>query len=134
MSTKIGHGMAKALGIKLDYRNEIGLEKEKVSRGESAFSVESADTYVEAEPTAGEWFAEHTPSRWDVLRYFRSLFPFTHWIHRYNAQWLVGDLIAGEKGRNSSPSLKVEEVNLRIGRYYDWCCGCSSGHGLREAG
>ncbi|KAK5150987.1 hypothetical protein LTR04_006688 [Oleoguttula sp. CCFEE 6159] len=91
---KVGRGLAKALGIKLDYRNETGSEK-KISRGESVFSVSSADTYLEEEPTAAEWIRDITPSGRDVLRYVSNLFPFTHWLGRYNAQWFVGDLVAG---------------------------------------
>ncbi|KAI5365930.1 Putative SLC26A/SulP transporter, STAS domain, sulfate anion transporter, STAS domain superfamily [Septoria linicola] len=92
-STKVGHGLAKALGIKLDYRNDSPASK--LSRGESVFSVDSADTYVEHEPTAAEWLREVIPSGRDVLHYFINLFPFTKWILRYNVQWLIGDLIAG---------------------------------------
>ncbi|KAK5124254.1 hypothetical protein LTR85_001957 [Meristemomyces frigidus] len=91
-STKIGHGLAKVLGIKLDYRNETGT---KISRGESVFSVESADSFTEDEPTAAEWLRETLPDGRDIWRYLQSLFPFTHWITRYNGTWLVGDLIAG---------------------------------------
>lgn len=92
-STKVGHGLAKALGIKLDYRNDTPASK--LSRGESVFSVDSADSYVEHEPTALEWLQEITPTGRDVLTYFHNLFPFTKWILRYNVQWLIGDLIAG---------------------------------------
>ena len=73
-STKVGHALAKGLGIKLDYRNET---ESKVSRGESTFSVESADSYAESEPTAADWFREITPSGRDMGRYARNLFPFT---------------------------------------------------------
>ncbi|KAF2754336.1 sulfate permease [Pseudovirgaria hyperparasitica] len=89
---KIGHALAKPLGIKLDYRNETGA---RTTRGESVFSVSSADTFVEEEPTVQEWFAEITPSLKDVGRYFYNLFPFLRWIGRYNLQWLYGDLVAG---------------------------------------
>lgn len=92
-STKIGHGLAKALGIKLNYRDEAG--QGALTRGESVFSVSSADTYVEEEPGAVDWIKEVTPSFRDVGRYFYNLFPFIHWIGRYNLQWLIGDLIAG---------------------------------------
>ncbi|EME44094.1 hypothetical protein DOTSEDRAFT_24190 [Dothistroma septosporum NZE10] len=92
-STKVGHGLAKALGIKLDYRNETGASK--LSRGESVFSVDSSDSYVEEEPTAMDWIREVVPDGRGILRYFRNLFPFTHWIMRYNLQWLYGDLVAG---------------------------------------
>lgn len=89
--TKIGHGLAKVLGIRLDGDNQ-----DPVTRGESVFSVSSADTYVEAEPTMGEWIKGHTPSGRDMINYFWSLFPFTAWITRYNLQWLIGDLVAGK--------------------------------------
>ncbi|KAI9803479.1 MAG: hypothetical protein M1825_001822 [Sarcosagium campestre] len=92
-STKIGHGLAKVLGIKLDYRNELG--KEDLSRGESVFSVSSADTYVEEEPRSADWIKEVLPTPRGLLHWAHSLFPFTHWITRYNVQWLIGDLIAG---------------------------------------
>ena len=95
-STKVGHGLAKVLGIKLDYRNEMGRDNDsRATRGESVFSVESADDYVEEEPTVVEWFSDHLPSGRQLLEYCQSLFPFTSWIAHYNLQWLVGDLIAG---------------------------------------
>lgn len=95
MSTKIGHGLAKVLGIKLDYRHELG--NEKVTRGESVFSVSSADTYVEQEPTIAEWFRETLPNGRGLLNYFLSLFPFISWLPFYNLQWLAGDMVAGKR-------------------------------------
>jgi len=92
-STKIGHGLAKVLGIDLHYRHETG--SERITRGESVFSVGSADTYVEHEPTSIEWLREITPSGRDIVNYFIHLFPFLKWIGRYNVQWLTGDLVAG---------------------------------------
>lgn len=92
-ATKIGHGLAKFLRIKLDYRDPTG--QGQLSRGESVFSVSSADTYVEQEPTSLEWLQEITPTGREVLQYFGSLFPFVHWIDSYNLQWLAGDLVAG---------------------------------------
>ncbi|KAF2835554.1 sulfate permease [Patellaria atrata CBS 101060] len=91
-TTKTGHGLARVLGIKLHYWDETATS---LSRGESVFSVSSADTYVEEEPTAAEWLASIAPSRRDVLTYLYNLFPFVHWIGRYNVQWLIGDLVAG---------------------------------------
>ena len=91
-ATNVGHGLAKILGIKLQYRNPTG---ENVTRGESLYSVSSADTYVEEEPTTLEWFKEVFPNGRTLARWAYNLFPFTHWIGRYNAQWLAGDLIAG---------------------------------------
>lgn len=95
--TQIGHGLAKVLGIKLDYRNETSIAGiDKTTRGESVFSVSSADSYVEEEPTVQEWLRDTTPSGRQMLQYLQSLFPFTHWIGRYNLQWLAGDLVAGK--------------------------------------
>jgi len=93
-SSKVGHGLAKVLGIKLDYRHELG--RENVTRGESTYSVSSADTYVEEEPTVGQWFRETLPNGRGLVRYFISLFPFIKWLPFYNMQWLAGDLVAGE--------------------------------------
>jgi sodium-independent sulfate anion transporter 11 len=92
-ASKIGHGVAKVLGIDLHYRNETG--SDRVTRGESVFSISSADTYVEDEPTAMDWVREVLPSGHELGEYCSSLFPFIHWIGRYNAQWLIGDLVAG---------------------------------------
>lgn len=92
-TTKVGHGLAKVLGIKLDYRHE--LETDKITRGESVFSVSSADAFVEEEPTVLEWFQETLPGPKEMKHYFLGLFPFVHWIGRYNSQWLIGDLVAG---------------------------------------
>lgn len=91
--TKIGHGLAKGLGIKLDYRQPTS--PNDVTRGESTFSVASADSYTEEEPHAIDWLKELVPSGRQVLHYFHNLVPFTKWIHRYNAQWGIGDLVAG---------------------------------------
>jgi sodium-independent sulfate anion transporter 11 len=89
--TQVGHVLAKVLGIKLDNSNR----DDPVTRGESVFSVTSADTYVEEEPTIWDWFAQYTPSLRDIGLYIYHLFPFIHWIGRYNLQWLYGDLVAG---------------------------------------
>lgn len=98
--TKLGHGLAKALGIKLNYRNPTG--REDTTRGESVFSVSTADTYVEEEPTTAEWLREVTPTHQTFARYIYNLFPFTHWITRYNTQWLYGDLVAGQSTYSST--------------------------------
>lgn len=111
--TRVGRGLAKALGIKLDYRNETG--QTRITRGESVFSIESADSYVEDEPTSAEWIKSITPSGRDMWNYFRSLFPFTTWITKYNSQWFFGDLIAGQPSCNAlnpQAALTVEQVLL----------------------
>lgn len=94
MAARVGHGLAKLLGIKLHYRNPQGLDD--VSRGESVYSVSSADTYVEQEPSTGEWIRSIIPTGRGMLRWAYNLFPFVHWIGRYNLQWLSGDLVAGK--------------------------------------
>ncbi|CAL8575363.1 hypothetical protein XPA_001291 [Xanthoria parietina] len=93
MATRAGHGLAKVLGIKLHYRNPQGLDD--LSRGESVYSVSSADTYVEHEPSTGEWVRSIVPSGRGLLLWAYNLFPFVHWIGRYNLQWMYGDLVAG---------------------------------------
>lgn len=92
-ATKVGHALAKGLGIKLNYRNELD---DEIRRGESVFSSQTADTYVEEEPHAIDWVKEVTPSGSDLRQYLWSLFPFLHWITRYNAQWAAGDMVAGK--------------------------------------
>lgn len=91
-SAKIGYGLAKALGIK-PHANRP--KDDETTRGESAYSVSTADTYVEKEPTVVEWLQHILPTGPGMLRYLANLFPFTHWITRYNVQWLYGDLVAG---------------------------------------
>lgn len=97
-ATKVGHGLAKALGIKLAYRDPLGANADPVTRGESTFSVGTAETYsyLEPEPTTMEWFEDHIPTARQVGIYFYNLFPFLRWITRYNLQWFLGDLVAGE--------------------------------------
>lgn len=95
--SKVGHGLARALGIKLAYRDPLGAHSDPVTRGESTFSVGTADTYsyLEPEPTTGEWIREHTPSGRELRLYFRNLFPFLGWLPKYNVRWFLGDLVAG---------------------------------------
>ena len=93
-ATKIGHGLAKVLGIKIQYRNPTG--EDRITRGESVFSISSADTYVEEEPSSLEWIRDVSPSRRTFLKWAYNLFPFTHWIGRYNGQWFIADLVAGQ--------------------------------------
>ncbi|MCJ1463643.1 Sulfate permease 2, partial [Pseudocyphellaria aurata] len=85
--------LAKLLGIKLNEHDSTA--NDRVTRGESAYSLSTADTYVEEAPTALEWIKHVTPGPRDLGHWAYSLFPFTHWITRYNLQWLSGDLIAG---------------------------------------
>ncbi|KAM0513286.1 hypothetical protein ACHAPE_007938 [Trichoderma viride] len=58
-------------------------------------SISNADPFLEREPTVGEFLEEIRPSLHDIGMYFYNLFPFLHWIGKYNLTWFVGDLIAG---------------------------------------
>ncbi|KAI0879453.1 sulfate permease [Hypoxylon argillaceum] len=89
-SRQVGHGLAKVLGIKLDTS-----ETERVTRGESVFSIQTADSFIEEQPTVKEVLAGLVPTRRGILNYILSLFPFLSWIGFYNVQWLIGDLVAG---------------------------------------
>lgn len=85
--------IANLIGIRPNYRDPAA---DQVTRGESGYSISSADTYVEEEPTAAEWIRHITPTGAGIGRWAYSLFPFVHWIDRYNFQWLYGDLVAGK--------------------------------------
>lgn len=91
-STKIGHGIAKILGIKLEHHHPPDAA---LTRGESAYSVDTADTYYEEEPRTADWVKQYVPTGHDIGQYFISLFPFTKWILHYNLQWFIGDFVAG---------------------------------------
>lgn len=95
--SKAGNAIAKGLGIKVAYRDPLGATADPVTRGESAFSVGTVDTYSynEPEPTSIEWIRETAPTGRQLINYLISLFPFLNWIGRYNLQWLFGDLVAG---------------------------------------
>ncbi|OTA92064.1 hypothetical protein M434DRAFT_75217 [Hypoxylon sp. CO27-5] len=82
--------LAKVLGIRLE-----DPDTDNVTRGESVFSTQTADSFVEQQPTSAEWLAEITPSGEDIVNYLKSLFPFLSWIRFYNLQWFLGDLVAG---------------------------------------
>jgi sodium-independent sulfate anion transporter 11 len=95
-STKVGHALAKGLGIKVQYRDPLGSNVDPVTRGESTFSSGTAERYIEEEPTTAEYLVELIPTLPDIGHYFYNLFPFLKWITRYNWQWFWGDLVAGE--------------------------------------
>jgi sodium-independent sulfate anion transporter 11 len=99
ISSKIGHGLAKVLGIDLTpavlARNPpLDIPGESASQGGSIRSTTS-DVYIEEEPTVIEWIGEFKPTVPGAAGYAMSLFPFISWIHRYNFKWLYGDLVAG---------------------------------------
>lgn len=120
---KAGSSLAKGLGIKVPYRDPMG-SNDPVTRGESAFSVGTLDTYSynEPEPTSIEWIREVTPSCHQLVNYLISLFPFLNWIGRYNMQWFMGDLVAGVTvGAVVVPQgmayAKLAEVDVQFGLY-----------------
>lgn len=92
-ATAVGHFMAKILGIKLEERAPV--PKDDVTRGESIFSVQTKTSFFENSPTSSEWLQEQVPTREELVKYRRSLFPFLTWIGHYNWQWFAGDLVAG---------------------------------------
>lgn len=92
-STKLGHGLAKVLGIQLQQNSRYA--EDPVTRGESIMSVQTADSFFEGPPTTAEWLQDQVPSRQESITYAKSLFPFLSWIPHYNPQWLAGDLVAG---------------------------------------
>jgi sodium-independent sulfate anion transporter 11 len=59
-------------------------------------SISNADPFLEREPTVTEFLEEIRPTLHDVAQYFYNLFPFIHWIGKYNFTWFIGDLIAGK--------------------------------------
>lgn len=128
-TSKVGHGLAKALGIKLQYRNPTG--EDRITRGESVFSVSTADTYVEEEPTTLDWILQVAPTGRTFIRWAYSLFPFTQWIGRYNGTWLIGDLVAGLSANTEDPR------RCSLTWFYRYHCGMrrrSSIHGLCQIG
>lgn len=59
-------------------------------------NITNADIYLEDEPTVTEWATQYTPSLRDCGKYVYNLFPFIHWIGKYNWTWFIGDFIAGK--------------------------------------
>lgn len=94
--TKIGHGLAKFFNIKIQ-RNEPYLDEVtregSVATGGSGYAT---DTFVEEPVHVSDYFKTIAPTRKGIFDYVSSLFPFLHWIGRYNLIWLAGDLVAGE--------------------------------------
>ncbi|KAK3942131.1 sulfate permease [Diplogelasinospora grovesii] len=90
-STQVGHFLAKALGIKLQNKEPY----DEVTRGESIFSIQTAETFVEEPPRTIDCFLEFTPTWRQLGAYLLSLFPFLSWIGHYNLTWFLGDLVAG---------------------------------------
>ena len=71
-------------------------------------TIANADPYAETDPTVAEWARELTPTIRDVGRYFYNLFPFIHWIGKYNLTWFLGDFIAGMLPPSHVPSSNAD--------------------------
>lgn len=119
MSTKVGHALARLLGIDLIPETYPALSDEVKSYA-----------YIEPEPTAADWIRTHTPTILQVRRYLYNLFPFLHWIVYYNLQWLIGDLIAG----TWKPKRPIVEANIESSRGDRRRSCYSSGNGIRRIG
>lgn len=117
--------VANLIGIRPNYRDPAA---EQATRGESGYSISTGDTYVEEEPTALEWIRHIAPTGPGIGRWAYSLFPFVHWIDRYNLQWLYGDLVAG-KFRPPFASPKAHSNSLNS-RYHCRLRRCSPVNGL----
>ena len=128
--SKIGHVLAKGLGIKLQKDEPY---EEEVTRGESAFSVHTGESFIEPRPTTAEFLLGGTPKGKDVTAYIWSLFPFLHWITRYNWLWAVGDIVAGSFPPYDDlrrPGCAAHSFRRRHHR----CRRRAPGHGVRAAG
>ncbi|KAK1996069.1 sulfate permease [Colletotrichum falcatum] len=89
---KAGAVAAKVLGIDLEASTR---HQTKELHEHVAKAISPHEPYYEEDPTVKEWLLEHVPTKEGSARYAKSLFPFTTWIFRYNARWLVSDAIAG---------------------------------------
>ncbi|GAB0132149.1 hypothetical protein EsDP_00000593 [Epichloe bromicola] len=92
-AARTGHGLAKALGIKLQDPNQDTAVA--VTRGESIRSMQTNGSFVEEPPTTSEWLHDQIPTQQEAGAYVKSLFPFLSWMGHYNLQWLAGDIVAG---------------------------------------
>ncbi|KAI1091913.1 sulfate permease [Rostrohypoxylon terebratum] len=91
--TKIGHGLAWFFNLNLD---PYGQREAELNDSKNASqSHPDVEPYDEKDPTALDWIVSVTPTPRAIFQYFYRLFPFLHWITRYNLTWFIGDLIAG---------------------------------------
>ncbi|KAI1662744.1 sulfate permease [Daldinia decipiens] len=91
--TKVGHGFAWFFNLNLDPYGQH--EAERADSRDASQSHPNVEPYDEKDPTAVDWLASVTPTPRGIFQYFYRLFPFLHWITRYNMIWFMGDLIAG---------------------------------------
>ncbi|KAI8963794.1 sulfate permease [Daldinia sp. FL1419] len=91
--TKVGHGLAWFFNLNLDPYGQR--EAERTDSRDASQSHPNVEPYDEKDPTAVDWLVSVTPTPRGIFQYFYRLFPFLHWITRYNLTWFIGDLIAG---------------------------------------
>ncbi|TDZ37390.1 Sulfate permease 2 [Colletotrichum spinosum] len=89
----VGSVAAKVLGIDPDASKRHHTQE---SNSHVSDRISPYEPYYEEDPTVKEWLMEQVPTKDGSVRYFKSLFPFTRWILRYNTRWLVSDAIAGK--------------------------------------
>ncbi|KAI2627426.1 sulfate permease [Hypomontagnella submonticulosa] len=91
--TKVGHGFAWFFNLNLDPYGQR--EAERNDSRDASQSHPDVEPYEERDPTAADWLVSVVPTPRAIIHYFYRLFPFLHWITRYNLTWFIGDLIAG---------------------------------------
>ncbi|KAI1800585.1 sulfate permease [Daldinia bambusicola] len=91
--TKVGHGFAWFFNLNLDPYGQR--EAERTDSTNASQSYPNVEPYDERDPTALDWIRSVTPTPRGIFQYLYRLFPFLHWITRYNMTWFIGDLIAG---------------------------------------
>ncbi|KAI0095346.1 sulfate permease [Daldinia grandis] len=90
---KVGHGFAWFFNLNLDPYGQR--EAERIDSRDASQAHPNVEPYDEKDPTAVDWLVSVTPTPRGIFQYFYRLFPFLHWITRYNLTWFIGDLIAG---------------------------------------
>ncbi|KAI2776584.1 sulfate permease [Daldinia loculata] len=91
--TKVGHGFAWFFNLNLDPYGQR--EAERIDSRDASQAHPNVEPYDEKDPTAVDWLVSVTPTPRGIFQYLYRLFPFLHWITRYNLTWFIGDLIAG---------------------------------------
>lgn len=86
--------MAKFFNIKLQ-PNDPYIDEATRSESYSGSSGQTEGTFNEEPVHVVDYFRTLAPTGKGVWNYVSSLFPFFHWIGRYNLIWLAGDLVAG---------------------------------------
>jgi solute carrier family 26 (sodium-independent sulfate anion transporter), member 11 len=78
----------------------FGIDPDENRLNDTAFFEDGS--FIEEEVSTRDWLRSLFPTGSGIAAYLRELFPFLGWIFHYNLTWLLGDVIAGESGSNSS--------------------------------